>query len=348
MIDYSYCKIERLAVHWIGNPVNEDPLELSEHEMNLEHEDVSALVKHYFLSSFKSPEVFGLSSQSGQPEANPMWEASCRIWEEPDAFLETSKQIAEHLYESSQHANIRNGYLYVAWLKGLSWDGNDCDAIGIFKSESKENFLQLNELDDRFEFTLVEGLHPDKLDKGCLIFDLESETGFVVNVHDRNSRSAEASFWTQEFLQLRARSDDFHHTQNFLSMTKSFVTEQIEQEFEVDKTDKIDMLNRSIEYFKENDHFDESDFGRAVFGDEEVISSFAEYGQNFQEEHNMDIEMDFAISTPAVKKQSRVFKSVLKLDKNFHVYIHGNKDLIERGVDDDGRKFYKIYYNEER
>jgi hypothetical protein len=49
----------------------------------------------------------------------------------------------------------------------------------------------------------------------------------------------------------------------------------------------------------------------------------------------------------AVKKQQRIYKSVLKLDKNFHIYIHGNTDLIEKGVDMDGRKYYKIYYQEE-
>ncbi len=42
------------------------------------------------------------------------------------------------------------------------------------------------------------------------------------------------------------------------------------------------------------------------------------------------------------------FKSVLKLDKNFHIYIHGDKELIEKGYDDAvGKKFYKIYYDEE-
>ena len=44
----------------------------------------------------------------------------------------------------------------------------------------------------------------------------------------------------------------------------------------------------------------------------------------------------------------RVYKSVLKLDRNFHIYIHGNTDLIEKGIDDDGRKYYKIYYQEEQ
>ena len=53
------------------------------------------------------------------------------------------------------------------------------------------------------------------------------------------------------------------------------------------------------------------------------------------------------ISAPAVKKQAKIFKSVLKLDKNFHIYIHGNREMIEQGVEKDGRKFYKIYFEKE-
>jgi hypothetical protein len=57
---------------------------------------------------------------------------------------------------------------------------------------------------------------------------------------------------------------------------------------------------------------------------------------------------NFKISQQAVKKQARVFKSVLKLDRNFHIYIHGDRELIQQGVERDGRKYYKIYYNEEK
>ena len=55
----------------------------------------------------------------------------------------------------------------------------------------------------------------------------------------------------------------------------------------------------------------------------------------------------FPISSAAVKQQARVFRSVLKLDRNFHIYIHGNRELIQQGKDADGRKFYKIYYDTE-
>ena len=61
----------------------------------------------------------------------------------------------------------------------------------------------------------------------------------------------------------------------------------------------------------------------------------------------MQVQGNFEISAHAVKKQARVFKSVLKLDKNFHIYIHGDRNKIEHGVDEQGRKFYKIFYEQE-
>jgi hypothetical protein len=56
----------------------------------------------------------------------------------------------------------------------------------------------------------------------------------------------------------------------------------------------------------------------------------------------------FAISQQAVKGQQKIFKSVLKLDKNFHIYIHGNRNLIESGFDDEkGMRYYKVFYKDE-
>lgn len=349
MIDYSYCSIEHLAVHKIGNPINEEPLILSEEELIITSDDhLTDLAKHYFLSSFTNPEMYGFTFSNGNHEMNPLWEYSSQMFDEPESFHALSVDLAKHLYECSQHPNIKDGYLYVALLNGISLEGQSCKAVGLFKSESSQDFLKLEDVDDGFQLNALSGIDINKLDKGCLIFDLEMESGYMVNLVDRSGRGTEAQFWRDQFLNLRPRSDDYHHTRNFLNMTKQFVTEQVGQEFEVTKTDQIDMLNRSIEYFKENDQFDQETFGAHVFGDQEVVNSFQDFGNEFFHENEMDAVQDFMISTPAVKKQSRIFKSVLKLDKNFHVYIHGNKDLIERGVEPDGRKFYKIYYNEER
>jgi hypothetical protein len=148
-------------------------------------------------------------------------------------------------------------------------------------------------------------------------------------------------------LNLKTRNDCFQNTKAFLDIAKSYVTEQLPEDFEVEKTDKIDMLNRSVEYFKENDSFNKEEFETQVFQNEDVIESFRSFDDSYRQENAIEIKDDFDISTQAVKKQQKLFKSILKLDKNFHVYIHGDKSLIEKGVESDGRKFYKIYYEKE-
>ena len=121
----------------------------------------------------------------------------------------------------------------------------------------------------------------------------------------------------------------------------------MDEDFDVSKADKIDFLNRSVDYFKKNETFDKHEFEEEVFGDSNVIESFRKFDQTYRQENEVELADSFEISAQAVKKQARVFKNVLKLDKNFHIYIHGNREMIEQGVDENGRKYYKIYYEEE-
>lgn len=37
------------------------------------------------------------------------------------------------------------------------------------------------------------------------------------------------------------------------------------------------------------------------------------------------------------------FKSILKLDKNFHVYVHGNRDYLQVEQDEKGT-YLKLYF----
>ena len=88
------------------------------------------------------------------------------------------------------------------------------------------------------------------------------------------------------------------------------------------------------------------EFTNEVFAQSEVIDSFNKYKENYEQDRDLEIADSFTISEAAVKKQVRAFKSVIKLDKNFHIYVHGNRNLIEQGEDEKG-KFYKVYYQEE-
>ena len=136
---------------------------------------------------------------------------------------------------------------------------------------------------------------------------------------------------------MRPRKDEYYNTHNVLSLCKNFVTKE---------ADQADLLNRSVQFFKEKDSFDMEEFTNEVFAQSEVIDSFNKYKENYEQDRDLEIADSFTISESAVKKQARAFKSVIKLDKNFHIYVHGNRNLIEQGEDEKG-KFYKVYYREE-
>ncbi len=62
---------------------------------------------------------------------------------------------------------------------------------------------------------------------------------------------------------------------------------------------------------------------------------------------NSSRKRPFDVSNSAVKDEKKYFKHVLKLDKNFHVYIHGQKKLVERMISDRDMNYYKLYFREE-
>ncbi len=126
-------------------------------------------------------------------------------------------------------------------------------------------------------------------------------------------------------------------------MTKNFVTKGLG----LQGPDRVDMLNRSISFFKEKDTFDMDEFANEVIGQPEVIDSFNRFREDYARDRDIEFSDSFTISDSAVKRQARVFKSVIKLDKNFHIYVHGDRNLIEQGEDERG-KFYKVYYKEEQ
>jgi hypothetical protein len=165
---------------------------------------------------------------------------------------------------------------------------------------------------------------------------------------DHTNKGNEAVFWKEDFLNVKECADSFAFTKNFLSVAKEFIVNNMPASYETSKADQAGLLNKSVAYFKENENFNINNFQEAVFQEPELIESFQQFGSSYLHEHNIEIADSFAISPSAVKKQARVFKSVIKLDRNFHIYIHGNRELIEQGYDEvTGKRFYKIYFDEE-
>ncbi|GHM99155.1 hypothetical protein WSM22_06450 [Cytophagales bacterium WSM2-2] len=345
MLNYTDSKLTQLIIHHVGSKLNDEGYTLSDSVTKKYTPAVESILTNYFLSPFKQSEFYTFWHESDL-NLNNCFSFARDIFENKRSFVSKSKNLAKLLYENSMHPKIKGGELYISYFEDCVVDNETVDAIGIFKSESKDTFLQPYQSEDHFEIKSMEGTNIDKVDKGCIIFNTKEE-GFKVCIVDNTNKSGEAQYWRDSFLKLTSLMDSYHYTSRLMGLAKDYVTNQLTEEFEVSKTEQIDLLNKSSKYFKTHENFDKREFENEVFEQPELIKSFRTFNKEYYQENQLDPVESFTISVNAVKKQSRIFKSVLKLDKNFHVYIHGDRDLIERGVDEDGRKYYKIYYKEE-
>ncbi|MCQ2294473.1 MAG: nucleoid-associated protein [Bacteroidales bacterium] len=350
--------IHTVALHRVGNKATEEGYIISDQPLQLTEQLQDILVK-YFISPFKVEEYYHLFHEQDL-EMNEVYHACANIFANPESLLEESTELARHLYNASTHANIKGGDFFVVYFKDCQLNGETMDAVGLFKSENKESFLkvqhdaeqwstQANDPSAKAHYCLEvhHGINPNKLDKGALIFNSEAEKGFVVSVVDATNRTTDALYWKDSFLAIRQREDEYYNTNVEMQAYKKFITDELPNQFEgVSRADQADMLNRCSNYFKQNDNFDLQTFTEEVIAQPEVIDSFQEFRQQYQEENNLEMPETYDISESAVKKQARAYKSVIKLDKNFHIYVHGDRELIEQGEDERG-KYYKVYYDQE-
>lgn len=347
MVSFNESNLAELSIHRVGNKANDEYLILAERSMFVDDELLQQLLKQFLLNNFsKQNEVFHFNQPDS--EVNVIMQLAASIFEDDSLFHDKSKEIAHYLYEKGSHPKAKVGELYVAFFENLQIEGDLHSAIGIFKSEQKESYLKLNLQQNGFDLGYEqEGINLQKLDKGCIIFNTDKEEGFKILAFD-NGGKTDGAYWKDDFLQLKVRNDNFNKTQTIMGVYKNFVSEKLDEEFDVERTDKIDLLNRSMKYFKEKETFDMEEFSNEVIANEEGIALFKSYKENYEQEFDNPIPDSFELSDAAVKKQAKDYKSILKLDKNFHVYIHGNKDLIVKDFDEEkGMNCYKLFYKEE-
>lgn len=347
MIDFNQTQIKSIAIHRVGSKSREDELQLSSEPTTITDEATLHLLKTFFLYPFKQP-VFYSFTHDVNIQHNDICKFASRAFDNPLQLHEQSIHMAQHLHEVSGHPNIKFGELYVVLFEGCVIDGELVDALGIFKSESKENFLKVYQTNTNVGVDAQEGISINKLDKGCLIFNTEKDLGYKLMVHDKTSANAEERFWRESFLNAAPRQDDFYQTQEHINVCKGFVRQVYNPENRVERADQVEMLNKTRDFFAEKENFDIVEFEREVIKEPEVIEAFRDYKEAYQSEMGCNLKDSFSISVDAAKQAKKVLKSVIKLDKNFHLYIHGDREKVERGFDDEKRmNYYKLYYNNE-
>ncbi len=369
MLNFTQARLTRLVLHRVGNRNREEGTRSGKSEIALS-EDLRLTLQNYFLGSLQT-ERFYQFAHDVQLDMNEAYAYCSYIFEEPkEAFYPQSLNLMRHLYEQSTHTKIQAGELYVAYFEDCVLEDELVDAIGIFKVETKSQFLQLRaqelQAEDgsecaEYSLQCLEGTHLGSLDKGALILRTQQEEGFRIAAVD--TKGAEAKYWLEDFLHALPLVDDAYRTRAYLDLCKDFSKKVLAKSD--DKTAQVNFVNRSIDYFEQQEEFDERKFVDTVFqGAEEWREDFTEHKEKYQARnplpairYNDDDEgfedLHFFIAPQAVKSAKKSFKNSIQLDTQMEIKIQSSQaqesGCIERGYDEErGMFFYKLFFREEK
>ena len=349
MINLFNTQIENLSIHKIGNKSRNESVFISDEPLKITDE-ANPILKEYFFKPFREKEEnYYQFAHDVDLEYNEMYQFASEIFANPDNTHEVSKKITKHLFNISNHPHIKSGEVYVTYLTNLSIDNETVDAIGIFKSEVKMDFLQFAEGETKLEMILQQGVNLTKLDKGCIIFNIEKENGFKILSVDNNRY--DARYWLDNFLSVDVNQDENYFTKKYLKFVQDFAKEVVLPA--EDKKEEVMFTNRAFNYFAKNDEFEEQSFINDVIDNPDLQTEFKSFKADRGEKYSIEDLSTFDISNTAVSDARRKFKNIINLDTNVQIKLNfvnqeSADQVIERGWDEERQQYYYlIYYNRE-
>ena len=349
MIKRTRAEITKCIIHKVGNKYNSGKNALSENLVRFDEESYELLLP-FLLKPFGSVTQSFRFSHHADVRLNEMNKYSADIFENEETFIEHSKNIAQHLYEQSNSAQIKSGDLLVILFENLEYKEMLVEAVGVFKIENKIDFFQTYLDEDSFDMVVQKGISPTKLDKGCLILNTTDTEGTVVMSVDNNNYDAQ--YWINNFLSVKYADDRNLHTQNYLEMCKEFSEEVIKPEF--GKHEQSNFLANTVDYFKEHESVDYHGFKDEIFEEDKHKDLFEDYKGHFEKLNDVLIRNNFEVSDAVLKKEKSKFKTEIKLDTNIQIKIDvdapdASSEYLEQGYDEEKKmKFYKVFYNAEK
>lgn len=275
-------------------------------------------------------------------ELNPVYQFVSKIFDDNEAFLKQSVNIATFLYDQSLHPNIRNGELYVL-LAQCEYKKQLVDAVAILKSEKKDPFLATD--NDGLEITArtMYGTGLKGLDKGCLVLNMERENGYVVGTVDNVNNGTDAQYWTDNFLHVTNCDDDYHQTAKLTEMLTDYskiVKEESVMEGAI-------VAKRAVELLKTEEVVRVDELADKLFDTDEQKRDFEDFRRSYEEENGGFAE-EVTVIAKAASRKPVTRMNVLRLGNDFEVKVLNPNAEIEKGVDKaSGKEYYTLYFDKD-
>jgi hypothetical protein len=329
-----------MSIHRTGSDIEDvlltrQPVELDD---TLRSDLTDVLLKNFLL---EAPYTFSDPDSSSKSNIQILISNMTKV---NDRFHEYSTELTSAYAGSFKDKKMKPGELIFCGFEKVIYNGRQTRALVIIKTDSKEDFLELDPAKESYMVSIRKGLSMNRQNRIVLIVGTGTDNE-VQLFFKKTDLGMTQNHFMDGFLMVTPEKSDFYYTSNHLKMIKTYMQDEMEED---DKIEKIDKLNRSVEFMRNNDRLDIKQFESDIFDKPEHIEAFENFRKNYARDHELEIVDEFDISEPAIRKNQRYIRSVIKLDKNFHIYVHGNRHNIVKGYDPERKmNYYTLYFTDE-
>lgn len=334
MIQCSNSNIQLLKINYVGNRISGEKVTISKEIIQCD-DLTKGLVGHYLLSGIEYHQLYKFTHSEGV-DYNKVYSLVSEVFKDNTSFDNIANELSYLLYDRTNDKLIPGGYLFVVYMKDCMVDGVETDALGIFKAETRDIFLKLTSKGTDISLSSEQGFAMNKVDKGCVIFNMEGKDGYRISIINKSHTKASVKYWNDNFLRCVPVAGDYLNTQAVLKAIGQFIKEQ-----ELGQLEKTFLLNKSLQEVRK-DSVNVSELLSIVASDDAGKNRIQEFFSSYTGE-NEQLPETVKPDMTALKKTR--LKSVLKLDDNFEIVFHGGENRIETGVDEaTGMKYIKLLY----
>lgn len=337
-----------MIIHHVGNKGREEGCLFSETSILPSETIESLLLEHYLLPLSELDEVYEFNhdprsdvdsnadSNTGsdldesespidsipeigeQMPANIIAELSSKVFEFEDFTQEISVKIAEHLYSVTSHPNISGGDFIIILFSNIFVNADVISALGIFKVESKDDYLDIFDNNGTLEFVEKEGISLKDIQKGALIL---SHDASVLAIDSNKKRT---KYWHEDFLNLQPKQTELAELRasNALLRGLSKRIEAPDQRLE---------FNRHLEaHLNEHDEIrfrDLENFSRNYVEEQDINRVF----KSVQNKSGFEIDKNRAVPSDQFREESQNYMKKMRISNGIDLVI-SNQDAYLNGI----------------
>ena len=218
-MDFKEAYIDKMICHRFS--LDKQKCLINHKDMDMEKLDQTFL-KDFFVKPFNREKVQYSFVHSIDLKYNIVYNTVLYIFNGGD-FINSSISIFKYLESVSTLPTIKDGDIFIVKIEDILDGDTYCEAVGIFKIESKNEFIETTvDSSGNMNVSVKTGYTSQKIDKACLIvFTEDMPVGFIID------KSKDSKFWRQNFLGMTTKTTPYSQSKALVGLMENFVKDKL-------------------------------------------------------------------------------------------------------------------------